>query len=269
MAAAVNEEAQQNDEEEEEAAAEVASTSTPPGTMGELSSSNSSIRTTNDSGDQTNSLLVNTMDLPRSETPLTQHNKEDDQLVSSPENFAATSTPKKLANGREFYDDDIDIDDEDDDFNVQQQQQSPITSMNRDKELPSPPSTPTSSKFSPKRIIHRAKSSIHDDSVVRNISKRTSLFLEKLNHHNQSSSPPPPLPTSPISYATKNSSRINSGSSANSNGSAGNNINNIKEDLAKGLKRRSSKLTIKSKTLTKSIRKVLSFHQSQQQQVVL
>ncbi|KAI8645032.1 hypothetical protein BD408DRAFT_480975 [Parasitella parasitica] len=100
---------------------------------------------------------------------------------------------------REFYDDDIDLDDED------------------EEEINTPPSTP-SSKFSPKRILHRAKSSINDDSV-RNLGRRTSMFLDKFNY--QSASPATP-----------------------------------------SLRRQSSKLTNKGKTLSKKLKRVLSFHQA-------
>jgi hypothetical protein len=215
--------------------------------MGELSSSNSSIRTTSDGG-KANSLLVNVV-APRSETPLTQHYEKE--FVSSPVSFATAA--KKIINGREFYDDDVDIDEEDDDEFI-------VSPPAPTQELPTPPSTPiTPSKFSPKRILHRAKSTINDESAVaavRNLGRRTSLFLEKLNHHNSNQSAPP-LPSSPTSI-TKNSG--NNSSSANSL--------NDKEDnkITKGLRRRSSKLTVKGKTFTRKIRKVLSFHQSLQQQ---
>ncbi|KAG2192832.1 hypothetical protein INT46_011000 [Mucor plumbeus] len=99
--------------------------------------------------------------------------------------------------GREFYDDDIDLDDED------------------DEEISTPPSTP-SSKFSPKRMLHRAKSSINDESV-RNLGRRTSMFLEKFSYQ-------PSLPATP------------------------------------NLRRQSSKLTNKGKTLSKKLKRVLSFH---------
>ncbi|KAF1801896.1 hypothetical protein FB192DRAFT_1375157 [Mucor lusitanicus] len=98
---------------------------------------------------------------------------------------------------REYYDDDIDLDDED------------------EEEISTPPSTP-SSKFSPKRILHRAKSSINDESV-RNLGRRTSMFLEKFNYQ-------PTLPATP------------------------------------NLRRQSSKLTNKGKTLSKKLKRVLSFH---------
>ncbi|GAN07769.1 hypothetical protein MAM1_0175d07273 [Mucor ambiguus] len=98
---------------------------------------------------------------------------------------------------REYYDDDIDLDDED------------------EEEINTPPSTP-SSKFSPKRMLHRAKSSINDESV-RNLGRRTSMFLEKFNYQ-------PTLPATP------------------------------------NLRRQSSKLTNKGKTLSKKLKRVLSFH---------
>ncbi|CEP20114.1 hypothetical protein [Parasitella parasitica] len=101
---------------------------------------------------------------------------------------------------REFYDDDIDLDDEED-----------------EEEISTPPSTP-SSKFSPKRILHRAKSSINDESV-RNLGRRTSMFLDKFNY--QSAAPATP-----------------------------------------SLRRQSSRLTNKGKTLSKKLKRVLSFHQT-------
>ncbi|CAO0793470.1 unnamed protein product [Mucor circinelloides] len=107
-----------------------------------------------------------------------------------------TELPQKPIE-REYYDDDIDLDDED------------------EEEISTPPSTP-SSKFSPKRILHRAKSSINDESV-RNLGRRTSMFLEKFNHQ-------PTLPATP------------------------------------NLRRQSSKLTNKGKTLSKKLKRVLSFH---------
>ncbi|KAL9547964.1 hypothetical protein MBANPS3_005914 [Mucor bainieri] len=106
------------------------------------------------------------------------------------------SLPQKPVE-REYYDDDLDLDDED------------------EEEINTPPSTP-SSKFSPKRILHRAKSSINDESV-RNLGRRTSMFLEKFNHQ-------PTLPATP------------------------------------NLRRQSSKLTNKGKTLSKKLKRVLSFH---------
>ncbi|KAI7894676.1 uncharacterized protein EV154DRAFT_577427 [Mucor mucedo] len=62
---------------------------------------------------------------------------------------------------RDYYDDDLSSD---------------LDSEHIIDQLPTPPSTPN--KFSPKRILHKAKSSITDDSV-RNLGRRTSLFLEK------------------------------------------------------------------------------------------
>ncbi|CAO3655936.1 unnamed protein product [Mucor fragilis] len=107
-----------------------------------------------------------------------------------------TALPQKSVE-REYYDDDIDLDDED------------------EEEISTPPSTP-SSKFSPKRMLHRAKSSINDESV-RNLGRRTSMFLEKFNYQ-------PTLPAAP------------------------------------NLRRQSSKLTNKGKTLSKKLKRVLSFH---------
>ncbi|KAK4513418.1 uncharacterized protein ATC70_005418 [Mucor velutinosus] len=98
---------------------------------------------------------------------------------------------------REYYDDDLDLDDED------------------EEEINTPPSTP-SSKFSPKRMLHRARSSINDESV-RNLGRRTSMFLEKFNYQ-------PTLPATP------------------------------------NLRRQSSKLTNKGKTLSTKLKRVLSFH---------
>lgn len=85
--------------------------------------------------------------------------------------------------------------------------------------LPTPPSTP--SKFSPKRILHRAKSSINDDSV-RNLGRRTSLFLEK---------------------------RLNPSTTSD-------------EFSINSLRRQSSKISSKGKSLSKKLKRVLSFSQS-------
>lgn len=85
-------------------------------------------------------------------------------------------------------------------------------------QLPTPPSTPN--KFSPKRILHRARSSITDESV-RNLGRRTSMFIEKK--------------LTPTPH---------------------------EEGSIKSLRRHSSKLSSKGKTLGKKLKKVLTFQQT-------
>lgn len=102
---------------------------------------------------------------------------------------------------RDYYDDDLSSD---------------LDSEHIIDQLPTPPSTPN--KFSPKRILHKAKSSINDDSV-RNLGRRTSLFLEKK-----------------LTPSTSDDFSIN------------------------GLRRQSSKLSGKRKSLTKKLKRVLSFN---------
>ncbi|KAI8050742.1 hypothetical protein BDF21DRAFT_180171 [Thamnidium elegans] len=114
-------------------------------------------------------------------------------------------TPVISIRDRYYYDDDISSDNE-----------------HIIDQLPTPPSTPN--KFSPKRILHRAKSSINDESV-RNLGRRTSQFLEKKF-------------TSPTTATTSDEFSI------------------------KSLRRQSSKLSVKGKTLGKKLKRVLSFQQT-------
>ena len=157
----------------------------------------------------------------RSETPLTHHDEECSASSSAGNSIMALHHTKVE---REFYDDDISSDTED---SVTERSSQP---------------PPSPSKFSPKRMLHRAKSSLNEDSV-RNIGRRTSLFLEKFNQlHHQQVSPhqtPPPSPSPGLPpLISKN--------------------NNIKE----GLKRQSSKFSVKGKTFGKKLKRVLSFNQT-------
>jgi hypothetical protein len=105
---------------------------------------------------------------------------------------------------------------------------------------PPPPSPRSSNTFSPKRILHRAKSSITDESV-KMLARRKSFFLEKFNHSNSTAETLKveeqevklpdtfPMPPSPPPL--------------------------------KGLRRQSSRLTLKGKKLTKKLKRALSFHQ--------
>lgn len=126
-------------------------------------------------------------------------------VANMPEAVVVIIQPPPKVVEREYYEDDIDLDDDEKDEDEEEEEE----------EINTPPSTP-SSKFSPKRMLHRAKSSINDESV-RSLGRRTSMFLEKFNHQ-------PSLPVTP------------------------------------NLKRQSSKLTNKGKTLSRKIKRVLSFH---------
>ncbi|GAA5795904.1 hypothetical protein HPULCUR_001268 [Helicostylum pulchrum] len=117
---------------------------------------------------------------------------------------------------RDYYDDDISSDNE-----------------HIIDQLPTPPSTPN--KFSPKRILHRAKSSINDESV-RNLGRRTSQFLEKKF-------------TSPTATATTTTTTTTTTTAAD-------------EFSIKSLRRQSSKLSVKGKTFGKKLKRVLSFQQT-------
>lgn len=141
-----------------------------------------------------------------------------------------------ILDNSEFYEDEISSDTEEEE-SIKQPQQEEL--------LPTPPSTPTmgGSKFSPKRILHRAKSSIQDEHVKK-IGRRTSLFLEKFNQLHQQQQPSSVSPLPPINATPSQNTK---------NG-------NIKEDFSKGLRRQSSKLTGKGKSLTKKLKRVLSFH---------
>jgi hypothetical protein len=175
-------------------------------------------------------------------------------LLPSPSRSETPSTdrssvhlPKKsiVANNlsREYYDDDIlssDFDQESEDDIAAAKMAAAI------KELPTPPTTPLSTKFSAKRILHRAKSSIADESSVKKLGRRTSMFLEKFHHpHQQEVLPPlPPLP--PAKLLTLPVSPSDQAADAPSS--------------LKSIRRQSSKLTNKGKTLSKKLRKVISFH---------
>ncbi|KAI8983956.1 hypothetical protein BDF20DRAFT_857223 [Mycotypha africana] len=141
------------------------------------------------------------------------------------------------------------------------------------KELPLAPSRPSSHRTSTsklsssaQRMIHRAKSSINE-RAVKNIGRRTSLILEKINNHlNHHQNHPPGCdndisPDSPLNFDESN----NCGgkrdplilpliSSAISH-SATPNIASVKS-----LRRQSSKLANKSKALTTKLKRAISFH---------
>lgn len=137
-------------------------------------------------------------------------NLNDKQISCMPlETSIHPYSPVISTRDRDYYDDDISSDNE-----------------HIIGQLPTPPSTPN--KFSPKRILHRAKSSINDESV-RNLGRRTSQFLEKKF-------------TSPTATATTTSA--------------------ADEFSIKSLRRQSSKLSVKGKTFGKKLKRVLSFQQT-------
>lgn len=105
---------------------------------------------------------------------------------------------------REYYDDDVV-------FSEDEEEEEAVHKM---------------SKFSPKQILHRAKSSITEESVKK-LGRRTSLFLDKIN----ASSKKDAVPSLPMLPPT-----------------------------VQGLRRQSSKLTTKGKTFTRKLKKAISFH---------
>jgi hypothetical protein len=215
------------------------------GTFGTKSSDSLQEYTSTDSSNSSISIAnLDTSFLPspsRSETPLTDHSS-----VHSSKKIEPVITILSAAD-REYYDDEIssDFDQELGDAD------SALVKMDMTaaiKKLPIPPTTPLSAKFSPKRILHRAKSSITDDSVKK-LGRRTSMFLEKFHYQQQEVPPLPPLPaklTMPVLPPTSTT-----------------------PSSLKSLRRQSSKLTNKGKTLSKKLRKVMSFHQTSPHQEVL
>lgn len=194
----------------------------------ELSCSNSSLDTSTNG--KANSLIsIPVLPPSRSETPSTQHH--EDFFSSTTTNSVLMLNSSKIE--REFYDDDISSD-------TDEQEEAEEQETLEAKTAPR-----TNSKFSPKRILHRAKSSINEESVKK-IGRRTSLFLEKFNqlHQQQQQQQSSVSPLPPINNIHENAKN-----------------SNIKEDFSRGLRRQSSKLTVKGKTFTKKIKRVLSFHQ--------
>ncbi|KAI8078974.1 uncharacterized protein B0P05DRAFT_541910 [Gilbertella persicaria] len=205
---------------------ENSSSSARDNTIISLSNSVSTIESGDDSPRMTNSLFS----APSShlETPLTQFEKPSIKMVSSP---PVPPAMPGMASGMIqsdclYYDSDLDLGEH----------------HHKNQELITPPPTPKSSKLSPKRILHRARSSITEESVKK-IGRRTSMFLERFNPHHEQVPPVPSLIT---------------------------NTSDITENLPptptsppsslQVFRRKSSKLSSKGKNLSKKIRKVISFH---------
>ncbi|CAO3657629.1 unnamed protein product [Mucor hiemalis] len=153
-------------------------------------SSCSSISLNTSTNGKANSLIsIPALPPSRSETPSTQHHED---FFSSP----TTNSVLVLNNSkieREYYEDDISSDSDEQEEAEERAFREKIASRR-------------GSKFSPKRILHRAKSSINEESVKK-IGRRTSLFLEKFNQLHQqqqpsSVSPLPPINSTPESPKT-------------------------------------------------------------------
>lgn len=207
------------------------------GTFGTTSSKSLAEYINTDTSSSSIISIANLLPSPsRSETPLTDHSS-----IHSSKNVELIIT--NLTTDREYYDDDISsgLDQESDGADSAVAKTGMAMEI---KELPSPPITARSTKFSPKRILRRAKSSISDESVKK-LGRRTSMFLEKFHYQQQELPPLPPLPDK--SYTPPVPTTPTS---------------------LKSLRRQSSKLTNKGKTLSKKLRKAMSFHQTNQQQLV-
>ncbi|KAI8380862.1 hypothetical protein BD560DRAFT_444542 [Blakeslea trispora] len=180
-----------------------------------LSNSVSTIESGDDSPGMTNSLFSASSSVGP-ETPQTQQSEESVIKVVSP---IPNVTGDMIHSTCDYYDDE-----EPSDEDLQNKAMRGNSSF--------------SSKLSPRRILHRARSNITDEA--KKGGRRRSLFLEKFSHHplNQEI---PPMPT-PIT----NTDAITMASDANSS-------------LAV-FRRKSAKLSTKGKSLSKRIRRVISFH---------